>query len=219
MTKEFSVKQKVGALGTLYYNSMTAFPLALLLSVILGEFQALQHFRYAKDPGFWINFSICASMGPLITYSSILCTTYNSPLATSITGNVKDIGLTVLGAMMFSGYKATTSSISGLLLSFIGAGLYSWVSLKQSLAAPVPTTPIQTADTTLSIGVSESSTSITSTNNDNKNSGSGSGDDDESERDGLLTTTSNRKLGIETVSMSNSLISTIVPGGLLRKGL
>ena len=85
--------------------------MALLLAVIFGEFSALESFHYARDPGFWINFFICASMGPLITYSSILCTTYNSPLATSITGNVKDLGLTVIGAILFPGYKATMSSV------------------------------------------------------------------------------------------------------------
>jgi hypothetical protein len=128
------VKQKLGALGTLYYNSMTAFPLALVASAAFGELSALRSFHYARDPAFWINFVICASMGPLITYSSILCTTYNSPLATSITGNVKDLGLTVVGAVIFPGFVATTNTVAGLLISFIGAGLYSWVSLKKALA-------------------------------------------------------------------------------------
>jgi hypothetical protein len=135
MTKEFSTHARLGALGTLYYNAMTAFPLALLCAAVFGEFSALRHFHYVRDPAFWINFCICAGMGPLITYSSILCTTFNSPLATSITGNVKDLGLTVAGALLFPGYKATASSVFGLLVSFVGAGIYSLVSLRRASAA------------------------------------------------------------------------------------
>jgi len=111
---------------------MTAFPLTLFLAVVFGEVGNLRNFPYLRDPAFLIAFAICTFMGPLITYSTLLCTTINSPLTTSITGNVKDIALTFLGGLLFSDFKATVSNIIGIGLSFIGAGAYSWMSIMDS---------------------------------------------------------------------------------------
>jgi hypothetical protein len=118
------------ALGSLYYNSMTTFPLALLFAAAFGEVQALAAFPYLLDAGFLIAFALVASMGPLITYSSMLCVTVTSPLTSSITGNVKDLVVTVAGAMLFPGFQATASTVGGLSLSFLGAGAYTVVSIR-----------------------------------------------------------------------------------------
>jgi solute carrier family 35 protein len=132
--KQFSEEHKATgegtAIGTLYYNSLTVFPLALFLAAATGEVGYLRHFRPAGDPGFWLAFALVAAMGPLITYSTTLCTTYNSPLTTSITGNVKDIAVTVAGAVVFPGFAATATSVSGLVLSFAGALGYAVNSLR-----------------------------------------------------------------------------------------
>jgi hypothetical protein len=71
----------------------------------------------------------------MLTYSSILCTTYNSPLAMSITGNVKDVASTVLGAFLFPGFEATAKNVGGLTLSFVGAATYSYINLKKGMRA------------------------------------------------------------------------------------
>lgn len=129
--KAFCDKTKLGALGTLYYTSLTALPLSLLMALVFGEHETLLAFKYLYDSQFWLGFAVALSLGPLLTYSSILCTTYNSPLAMSITGNIKDLASTILGAIMFKGFVATTKSVGGLTLSFIGAGLYSYINLKK----------------------------------------------------------------------------------------
>ena len=49
------------------------------------------------DAGFWFGFIISSFMGLILTYSSMLCTIYNSPLATSVAGNAKDIITTGAG--------------------------------------------------------------------------------------------------------------------------
>jgi hypothetical protein len=135
MQKQFSTDKKLDAIGVLYYNSMTSFPLSLFLAFALGEVSALSSFPYRNDPAFYISFLMCTSMGPLITYSTILCTTYNSALTTSITGNVKDIGLTIVGGLLFGDFTPTLSNTTGILLSFFGAGGYSYMSFLQSVQA------------------------------------------------------------------------------------
>ena len=110
------------ALGSLYYNSMTTFPLALLFAAAFGEVGTLAGFPYIFDAGFLIAFLLVTSMGPLITYSSMLCVTVTPPLTGAITGNVKDLVVTVAGAVLFPGFTATASTVGGLCLSFLGAG-------------------------------------------------------------------------------------------------
>jgi hypothetical protein len=109
---------------------MTTFPLALLFAAVFGEVQALAAFPYLYDFGFLIAFALVTSMGPLITYSSMLCVTVTSPLTGAITGNVKDLVVTVAGAVMFPGFAATASTVAGLSLSFLGAGAYTVLSIR-----------------------------------------------------------------------------------------
>lgn len=42
--------------------------------------------------GFWVALFVSTAMGVLIAFAVSLCATYNSPLATVVTGNVKDVG-------------------------------------------------------------------------------------------------------------------------------
>jgi solute carrier family 35 protein len=132
--KSFCDKTKLGAVGTLYYTSLTALPLSLLMALVFGEFETLLAFKHLHDGGFWFGFAVALSLGPLLTYSSILCTTYNSPLAMSITGNIKDLASTILGALLFKGFTATVKSVGGLALTFVGAGIYSYINLKKGQA-------------------------------------------------------------------------------------
>jgi hypothetical protein len=44
---------------------------------------------------FWM--TVSSLLGVLMTYSTVLCNSYNSPLATSVTGNTKDIVSTLIG--------------------------------------------------------------------------------------------------------------------------
>ena len=79
------------------------------------------------------------ALGVVISFAISLCATVNSPLATSITGNAKDVVGTLLGWVLFGGFVATTNSVTGLLLSFSGAAYYSYIKLAASQAPALPT--------------------------------------------------------------------------------
>jgi solute carrier family 35 protein len=131
-----SVKFDNPAFATLYYTSLTGLPVSLVLGLAFGEFEELMAFAYLYDARFWGGFTVALSLGPVLTYSSILCTTYNSPLAMSVTGNVKDVASTVLGAILFPGFEATVKNVSGLGLTFVGAAGYAYFNLKKGQQAP-----------------------------------------------------------------------------------
>jgi solute carrier family 35 len=124
-----------GPFGTMYYQALTALPACIFLSLATGEARTLMAYPYLFDVTFWVGFFLASGLGLLLSYSSLLCTTLNSPLATSITGNAKDVVLTVAGAIAFPGFKATPTSIVGLLLSFAGSAIYSLSSLRKAQAS------------------------------------------------------------------------------------
>ena len=98
--KAFSERVKGSKVSTfciVYYNALIAMPLAGLCAVGTGELGVLANFPYLTDPGFAGSLCISCLMGLLLTYTSVLCVTYNSPLATSITGNLKDVVTTAIG--------------------------------------------------------------------------------------------------------------------------
>lgn len=75
--------------------------------------------------------TIASIMGLVMTYTALLCSTFNSPLVTSITGNAKDIVATVVGALLFGDFVPTAFNVSGISLSFLGAALFSYAKLKE----------------------------------------------------------------------------------------
>jgi len=53
-------------------------------------------------------------------------------LCGSVTGNLKDIVSTVIGALYFDDYHPSTLSLAGLGVSFSGALWFSWMKLQAS---------------------------------------------------------------------------------------
>lgn len=131
--RTFSDNSKVNTFSMIYFNALIALPLTLALAVATGELATLANYQYNTDAGFWAGAAIASCMGLLLTYSSLLSTTYNSALATSITGNAKDVATTIFGAILFPGFDASFANVSGLLLSFVGSGMYSYVNLQKAL--------------------------------------------------------------------------------------
>jgi hypothetical protein len=86
---------------------------------------------------------VSVSLGVLITYAIALCATVNSPMATTVTGNAKDIVCTACGWAIFGGFDRSIRNVAGLTLSFAGAGLFSWIKLQVALRTSGSGTTIQ----------------------------------------------------------------------------
>lgn len=136
--KKYIDETKLESFGLLYYNALIALPLCVITAWYLGEFETLAEYPHLNDPGFHFGMICSSALGVLMTYAIVLCNTVNSPLATATTGNVKDLGSSVIGWVLFGGFVATTSSILGLLLSFLGAGYYSYLKLQGMQNKPAP---------------------------------------------------------------------------------
>lgn len=133
--KKFSQDTKFTTFAIVYCNASVAAPIAFGFAVITGELERLAAFKHLYEPSFLLSFAICSAMGLMITYATMLCTIHNSPLATSITGNIKDVLTTIIGWILFPGFVATTKSVLGVILAFVGGFMYSYVGLMQARAA------------------------------------------------------------------------------------
>jgi solute carrier family 35 len=64
-------------------------------------------------------------LGLTINHSTFLCTRVNEPLMTSAAGNLKNVFMTVLGAIAFPDFIFSILNAAGLGLSMAGAIWYA----------------------------------------------------------------------------------------------
>ena len=141
MQRRLSQSSGLTTFGLVQAVAVVALPLALALAWGTGEWLALA----AMEARLWSArisgaLLLSSALGIALSATSVLCTTYNSPLTTSITGNVKDLFVTAIGWWLFGGFKATALSLCGIALSFVGAGLYSSLALGDK-APPLAAAP------------------------------------------------------------------------------
>jgi len=107
-------------------------PVLFLLCLFYGDFEYLLKADYLADPYFIFLVGLSTVMGICITISSQLCTIYNSPLATTISGNTKGVASTILGVILFNDVVLNNLMITGLILSLGGATLYSVTKYRET---------------------------------------------------------------------------------------
>ena len=140
LTKRFSDTHKLTGLGVVLYNAVVALPLCILGAAVTGEVGYTMDavaFPAGRLPSFWVALTLASAMGVFMSYIVFLCTTVNSPLATSITGNLKDVAATLAAAALFGDFVATRYSVGGLAVSFAGAAWFSAAKLREAAAAAV----------------------------------------------------------------------------------
>ena len=64
------------------HSPQIALPLTVVAGLALGEGPKLLAFPHLAELGFVASLLVSSAMGLALTYTSVLCTTYNSPLAT-----------------------------------------------------------------------------------------------------------------------------------------
>ena len=131
VSKRFSDSTDTKGFGLVYYTSITALPLSLALAAFQGEYQNFYEFEHATNPLFLASLLAASSLGVGMTYVVFLSATMNSPLLTSVTGNMKDVVSTVLGAYIFGDFVPTTMKVLGIAISFMGGAVFAGASLRE----------------------------------------------------------------------------------------
>ena len=122
---------EVDAATSSFYMSSLSIPMLC----ILAQFEDNAAFNlFQRSSNFYFVYFLSLCSGIILTFSQNLCTTVNSPIATSITGNVKDVLLTFVALIIFDDIKPTFWLIVGLILSLAGAFVYSIPKVQEQAA-------------------------------------------------------------------------------------
>ena len=125
-------KQGLNTFGLMYYNNIQSLPLVIILCLIGGDFNDLYNYTYFNDIGFWICFILQSALAFLLNYSIFLCTNVNSALATSVTGQIKNIATTAIGYFTFGDVTYNLWNVIGLACGVVASTWYSWLKFDES---------------------------------------------------------------------------------------
>lgn len=133
--------------GMMFYNNLLSIPLVLAL-VMLTEWEGLKSYPSYGNVGFQVATADCklcfflsSVLAFVLNYSIFLCSIYNSPLVTSVTGNIKALLQTIIGLWLFGDVKVVSSLpqitfvlLLGLFISSVASIWYSMIKYNQQLA-------------------------------------------------------------------------------------
>jgi len=115
----------------LYYCNLLSWPFVFVLCVITGDISNALAYPYINDTWFLICFAFQSGLAFILNYAIFLCTRVNSALATSVTGQVKNIMTTALGYFMFGDVKYHALNVVGLCVGVAGSAAYSWLKWRE----------------------------------------------------------------------------------------
>jgi len=125
---------KLNTFGLLFYNNVLSLPLMVVfLAVFTDELGAVRNFPDLHNPAFLGFLLLSAAQATLLNIAIFLCTKINSPLATTVTGQMKDLITVTAGLFVFGDVKLNGPNLAGLGLSLVGSLLYSLVKLRANL--------------------------------------------------------------------------------------
>jgi len=125
------------------YNSVMSIPMMLLLVTACGDLSGAMDFMQ-RDVSTWFLLTLFTSMslGLVIDHSTFTSIKINGPLATSVTGSVKNILSSVVGAFAFGDFVYSTPNVAGLGVSMAGSVWYTMSSAlrkhRETVRSPIP---------------------------------------------------------------------------------
>lgn len=116
------------SVGMLYCNNLLSLPLVVaFLAVGTSELRAVAAFPSLTSPAFWGVFGASSALATVLNFSVFFCTSVNSPLATTVTGQIKDVVTISVGSFAFGDVTLTPPNVAGLALSLVGSALFCGV--------------------------------------------------------------------------------------------
>jgi drug/metabolite transporter (DMT)-like permease len=145
-TELFRKKTGVPNLKLLVYNSYISGPALFVLIFVTGEYKRLIEYfndqKYLSEDleegslyGFVIMLFISCTLCIILNSSFFMSNESNSSLFTQLMANTKDLFTCILSRFILAGNKFTFNIVSGLVISTIGAMMFSMKSIKDNTIA------------------------------------------------------------------------------------
>ena len=127
----------INAVTQAYYNGLISMPVVIVLMLTFEEHVEIAVNPYSMRTSFILTIlGVCVLSVANMLFSN-LCTTINSPMATTVTGNMKvqriqDVVTMSIGLVAFGDVVLTPLFLLGLLISTSGALIYSYSRLREA---------------------------------------------------------------------------------------
>lgn len=122
----FSKESALSSMELVLLNSAAGSIICSFLAFQL-EFDTVLAFPHLLDARFLAITGVMCCVCVLYQFSIFICTLHNSALATSVTGNIKDLVSTVCGFLFFPDAQIRLNNVAGVMLSFVGAYSFSYL--------------------------------------------------------------------------------------------
>lgn len=117
----------IGKYGIMYYNALLMLGPAIGFAWLTGDLEAAYYFKYWTNPIFCIQFLMTCFMGFILTYSTFLCTQYNSALTTAMVGCFKNVFVSYVGMIIGGDYIFSVLNSIGINISILGSIFYTYI--------------------------------------------------------------------------------------------
>eukprot|EP00708_Paratrimastix_pyriformis_P003955 GAFH01002771.1.p1 GENE.GAFH01002771.1~~GAFH01002771.1.p1 ORF type:complete len:223 (+),score=76.90 GAFH01002771.1:331-999(+) len=133
-TRKAKADTHLGDVALLFYPNLTAIGFMVLLAWVSGEFDGLALWprEFASNPMFWVCLSMSAVQAFILNYATFLCSNHNSPLATSVTGQIKNIAQISLGMVWFGDVQYDPLNTVGLVIGIVASIWYGYLKYQQT---------------------------------------------------------------------------------------
>lgn len=121
-------RSKLETFGLLMYNNLLAFPMMLTyLFLFTTEWKDIPYYPHIHETRFWLFLLFSAAQATLLNIAIFLCTKLNSPLATTVTGQMKDFVTVGFGLFVFGDVTLHLPNLLGLAVSMAGSVMFALV--------------------------------------------------------------------------------------------
>eukprot|EP01134_Creolimax_fragrantissima_P001718 CFRG1718T1 len=118
---------RLSTYGLMYYNNIVCIPCLALFCLWSDDLRNVQEFEYIYHFGFQIAMLGSMTLAFVLNYSIFWNTSVNSPLTQSVCGQMKDVLTIIIGIAAVDTVPFDPINALGIIISFIGSGLYAQV--------------------------------------------------------------------------------------------